>query len=92
MKTHGQPLPVKSAELWKTYVELLPAAQGTELTTFLVDRLYKGLAFNFEYWPTYGDCSKVMADAERAIFTDNANVKATLEEAQRKMDVILANT
>jgi hypothetical protein len=59
------------------------------MTSFLVDRLYKGLAFNFEYWPTYGDCSKVMAEGLKAIFTDNANVKTTLEDVQRQMDVIL---
>ena len=30
-----------------------------------------------------------MADALRAIFTDNANVKSTLEIAQQKMDGVL---
>jgi ABC-type glycerol-3-phosphate transport system substrate-binding protein len=91
-KTHHQPLPVKSADLWKTYFDFLPAEKAAEMTTFLVDRLYAGLAFNLEYWPTYGDCSKVMAGALTAIYTDNADVKSTLEDAQRKMDAVLVRS
>lgn len=88
-KTHRQPLPVKSPDLWKTYFGFLPADKATEMTTFLVDRLYKGLAFNFEYWPTYGECSKVMGEGLKAIFVENANVKTTLEETQRRMEAVL---
>jgi multiple sugar transport system substrate-binding protein len=89
-QTHGQPLAVNSPELWKVYLDFLPPDKAAEVSAFYLDRLYKGLAVNFAYWPTFGDCSPVMADALRAIFTDNANVKSTLETAQQKMDGVLA--
>lgn len=60
------------------------------MSSFYLDRLYKGLAHNFVYWPTFGECSPVMADALRAIFLENTNVKTSLEIAQQKMDGILA--
>ena len=80
---------MNSPELWKVYLDFLPPDKAAEVSTFYLDRLYKGLAQNFAYWPTFGDCSPVMADALKAIFTDNANVKSTLEIAQQKMDGIL---
>ena len=89
VKSHRQPLPVRDLELWKSYYSFLPAERASVMTDFMLNRLYAGSAFNFQYWPTFGDCQRVVTEAHAAIFTENADVKATLEDAGRRMDAIL---
>ncbi len=89
VKFHRQPLPVKDEELWRTYYSFLPPQLAQQMTDFMVNKMYRGLAFNFQYWPTYGDCSRVVADALRKIYTDGAEVKAALDEAAEQINVIL---
>jgi multiple sugar transport system substrate-binding protein len=89
VQSHRQPLPVRDPELWKTYYNFLPAEEAATMTDFMVRRLYAGAAFNFQYWPTFADCQRVVTDAQRAIFADGADVKTTLEDAARLMDAIL---
>jgi hypothetical protein len=89
VQSHRQPLPVRDAELWKSCYSFLPAEEAATMTDFMVRRLYAGAACNFQYWPTFADCQRVVADAQRAIFAAGADVKSAQEDAGRLMVAIL---
>ncbi|MGH2371581.1 MAG: hypothetical protein ACRDI2_25705, partial [Chloroflexota bacterium] len=89
VQSHRQPLPVRDPALWRVFYNFLPDDQATMMADFVVQRVYGGAAFNFQYWPSFGDCQRVMTDALRAIYMEGGNVKTTLDDAARKMDAVL---
>lgn len=87
----GQPLPMKDPTLWAEYLSFLPKAQASQFRDFMVNILYGQLAVNFEYWPTYGQCSKVMGTALGQIYGKQpGSVKSALATANQQMNAILA--
>ena len=86
----GQPLPVADRALWEQYYDFLPADKAAAQTDFMLNRMYSGLAFNFQYWPTYGECSGIMREAHQSIFGESpGDVKSTLDDAANRMEAIL---
>ena len=86
----GQPLPVADRALWEQYYDFLPADKAAAQTDFMLNRMYSGLAFNFQYWPTYGECSGIMREAHQSIFGESpGDVKSTLDDAAKRMEAIL---
>jgi len=87
----GQPLPVPERALWEQYYDFLPKEKAAKLIDFMVTKLYGELAFDFQYWPTYGECQKVMQEALTAMYGEKqADVKQTLDDTAKRMDAILA--
>ena len=86
----GQPLPVSDRALWEQYYSFLAPDKAQIQTDFMLERVYKGLAFNFQYWPTYGECSGIMREAHQSIFGESpGDVKSTLDDAANRMEAIL---
>ncbi len=89
----GQPLPMKDHTLWAEYLSFMPKTQADTFRNFMIDTLYGQLAVNFEYWPTYGQCSKVMGTALGEIYGKQpGSVKSALGNANQQMSAILAST
>lgn len=87
----GQPLPVSDRALWEQYYSFLEPDKAKIQTDFMLNRMYNGLAFNFQYWPTYGDCSGIMREAHKVIFGESpGEVESNLNEAAKRMDAVLA--
>jgi len=88
----GQPLPMKDPALWAEYLSFLPADQATKFRDFMINTLYQQLAVNFEYWPTYGQCSKVMGAALGEMYGKApGSVQSALTNANQQMNAILAS-
>jgi hypothetical protein len=87
----GQPLPMKDQTLWAEYLSFLPKDQAVQFRDFMINTLYGQLAVNFEYWPTYGQCSKVMGTALGEIYGKQpGSVKTAMTNATQQMSAILA--
>jgi hypothetical protein len=79
--------------LWAQYLNFLPADQATQFRDFMINTLYGQLAVNFEYWPTYGDCSTVMGKALATIYGKQpGSVQTALVSAAQQMDAILTRS
>jgi multiple sugar transport system substrate-binding protein len=87
----GQPLPMKDAALWAEYLSFLPKDQAASYTNFMINTIYQQLAVNFEYWPTYDQCSKVMGTALGQIYGKTpGSVSSAMTNATQQMNAILA--
>jgi hypothetical protein len=64
-----------------------------QFRTFMVDTLYQHLAINFEYWTTYGQCSKIMIKALGEMFGKTpGSVQNALRNATQQMTAILTKS
>ncbi len=89
----GQPLPLKDPTLWAQYLSFMPKAVAEQFRTFMVDTLYQHLAINFEYWTTYGQCSKIMIKALGEMFGKTpGSVQNALRNATQQMTAILTKS
>jgi len=88
--TKAQPPTIRDREVWENWYDYLPADTRKKMVDFVLNRLYSGLAIDFQYWVGYDQCAKIMAEAMQKMFgKDQADVAQTLNTAAQQMNAAM---